>query len=296
MSSSEARRQVLVHAAGAEVVRMQARAGDPLVELHQLLALLERPEERRHRADIQREGGDVEQVVEDAGDLVEQHADILAARRHFDAQQLLDRQREGVLLAHRRDVIEPVEIGDRLEVGLVLDQLLGAAMQQADMRDRRAHHLAVHLQHQAQHAVRRRMLRPEIHGQRLDLDFGHQSTWSPSRRPAAGAAAHAFPRAEEIEAAEILGQLHRLVDHALLLLVVAHLDIAGQREVLAQRMPLEAVVGEDAAQVRMVGEEDAVQVPGLALEPAGGRNRPSDRRHRRRPRRSSPSPGRAGYA
>ena len=78
---------------------------------------------------------------------------------------------------------------------------------------------------------------------------------------------HAFPGAEEIEAAELLGQLHRLVDHALLLVVVAHLDIAGQREVLAQRMALEAVVGEDAAQIGMVGEEDAVHVEGLALEP-----------------------------
>ena len=64
-------------------------------------------------------------------------------------------------------------------------------------------------------------------------------------------------------------QLHRLVDDPLLLLVVAHLDIAGQREILAQRMPLEAVIGQDAAQIGMVAEKDAVHVPGLALEPAG---------------------------
>jgi hypothetical protein len=74
---------------------------------------------------------------------------------------------------------------------------------------------------------------------------------------------------EEVEVAEFLRELHRLVDHALLLVVVAHLDEAGQREVLAQRMPLEAVVGEDAAQVRMAGEQDAVHVVGLALEPVG---------------------------
>jgi hypothetical protein len=37
------------------------------------------------------------------------------------------------------------------------------------------------------------------------------------------------------------------------------LDIAGQREILAQRMPLEAVVGQDAAQVRVVRRTDAVQ-------------------------------------
>ncbi len=96
----------------------------------------------------------------------------LGARRRLDAEQLLDRQREGVLLAHRRDVIEPVEIRHGLKEGLVLDQLLGAAMQEADMRIGALDHLAVHLQNEAQHAMGRRMLRPEIHGEGLDESFG----------------------------------------------------------------------------------------------------------------------------
>ena len=70
-----------------------------------------------------------------------------------------------MLLVHRRDVVEPVEIGQRLQIGLVLDQLLGAAMQQPDMRIDALDHLAVELEHEAQHAVRRRMLRPEIDGE-----------------------------------------------------------------------------------------------------------------------------------
>ena len=74
---------------------------------------------------------------------------------------------------------------------------------------------------------------------------------------------------QEIEIAELLLQLDRLVDHALRLVVVTHLDEAGQREILAQRMALEAVVGEDAAQVRMAGEQDAVEIVGLAFEPVG---------------------------
>ena len=85
-----------------------------------------------------------------------------AAPRHLDAEQLLDREAEGVLLVHRRDIVEPVEIGHRLQVGLVLDQLLGAAVQQADMRIDALDDLAVELQHEPQHAVRRRVLRPEI--------------------------------------------------------------------------------------------------------------------------------------
>ena len=70
-----------------------------------------------------------------------------------------------MLLVHRRDIVEPVEIGQRLEIGLVLDQLLGAAMEQPDMRIDAVDHLAVELEHEPQHAVRRRMLRAEIDGE-----------------------------------------------------------------------------------------------------------------------------------
>src|SRR5512139_3919217 len=62
---------------------------------------------------------------------------------------------------------------------------------------------------------------------------------------------------------------HRLVHDAALRLVVAHFDVADQREVLAERVPDEAVIGEDAAQVRVAAEQNAEQVERLALEPVG---------------------------
>ena len=142
-----------------------------------------------------------------------EHADELAAARHRDAEQLLDRQREGVLLVHRRDVVEPVEIGDRLQVGLVLDQLLGAAVEQADMRIDALDDLAVELQHEAQHAVRRRMLRPEVDGEGADVGFSHGYCFAFSS-PGSDVFG-AFPRRQEIEVAEFLRELHRLVDDAL---------------------------------------------------------------------------------
>ena len=101
-----------------------------------------------------------------------------ARLRHLDAEQFFDRQAERVLLIHRRDIIEPVEIRHRLQIGLVLDQLLGAAMQQTDMRVDALDHLAVELEHQPQHAMRGRMLRPEIDGEIAERGFGHQSTSS----------------------------------------------------------------------------------------------------------------------
>ncbi len=85
-----------------------------------------------------------------------------ARMRDLEAHQLLDGEHEAVLHAHRRAVIEPVEVRQRLGVGLVLDQLLGAAVEQADMRVDPLDDLAVQLHDQAEHAVRRRVLRPEV--------------------------------------------------------------------------------------------------------------------------------------
>src|SRR5208337_143458 len=70
-----------------------------------------------------------------------------------------------MLLVHRRDVVEPVEIGDRLQVGFVFDELLGGAMEQTEMRVDALDQLAVELQDHAQHAVCRRVLGSEIDGE-----------------------------------------------------------------------------------------------------------------------------------
>jgi hypothetical protein len=94
--------------------------------------------------------------------LVEHDADVLGAQRHLDAEQLFHRQAVGVLVAHHRDVVETVQVGQGLQPGARLGQLLGGAMQQADMRIGANDDFAVEFQHQAQHAVRRRMLRTEV--------------------------------------------------------------------------------------------------------------------------------------
>ena len=97
-------------------------------------------------------------------------------------QQVLDREHVGVLLRHRRDVVEAIEVADALDVGPVLDQLLGAAMEQADVRVGALDDLAVELEHEAQHAVRRRVLRPEVHRVVLQRDVGHRALAVSRRR------------------------------------------------------------------------------------------------------------------
>src|SRR5260370_14862740 len=74
------------------------------------LALLD-VKRRRERADVQRLRRHVEEMREQAPDLAIKDADELPALGHHDAEQLLGCQTERVFLVHRRDVIEPVEIG-----------------------------------------------------------------------------------------------------------------------------------------------------------------------------------------
>jgi len=151
-----------MYAADSEIGRMHAATRGALIEYHQLLALLEPPQRWGERAHVHGLGGDIEQMRKQPSDFAIEDADELRAAWDRDAQELFRRQAERMLLVHRRDIVEAVEIRDRLQIGFVLDQLLGAAMKQADMRIDPLHHLAVEFKHEAQDAVRGRMLGAEI--------------------------------------------------------------------------------------------------------------------------------------
>ena len=170
----ELRRQVLVHAAHAEILGVHAASRGALVEDHQLLAFLEAPQRRGERTDVHGLRRDVQEVRQEPADLAVEHADQLRALWHGQLEQLFRREAEGVLLVHGRDVVEPVEIADRLQVGLVLDELLGAAVEKADVGIDALHHLAVELEHEAQHTVGGGMLRPEIDVELADVGLAHQ--------------------------------------------------------------------------------------------------------------------------
>ena len=174
-------------AARAEIVHVHARAAYPLAELHQPLAFLEAPQHGRHGAHVHGIRAHVEDVAEDAPDFGVEHADVLGPGRHLDPEKLLHGKGERVLLVLRGDVVEAVEIGYRLEVTLVLDKLFRAPVQEPDVGVGALDDLAVHLQHQAQHAVGGGMLRPEVEGEVLDLGLGHQASpsafSSPGRTP-----------------------------------------------------------------------------------------------------------------
>ena len=164
-------RQIAIDAARTVIGRVHARAGYRLVNIHQIFALAEGVEEHRHRANVERVRTEPEQVIQDAGDLVEHHADVLRTFRHLNTDQLLDGHAVGMLVDHHRHVVETIHIRHGLQEGLGFRQFLGAAMQQADVRVGAFDDFAVEFQHQTQYAMSGGVLRAEV--DRVVANFGH---------------------------------------------------------------------------------------------------------------------------
>src|SRR5437879_13575553 len=99
-----------MHAANPEIVGMHAGARGALVKYHELFALFKTPQRRRQGANVHRLGGNVEQMREQPSDLAIQHADELAPSGNSEAEQLFGGETERMLLVHRRDIVEPVEV------------------------------------------------------------------------------------------------------------------------------------------------------------------------------------------
>src|SRR6266542_3470900 len=175
----ELRWQILMHTAGPKVIGVHPGSGGPLIEHHQLLAFLEAPQRRGQRADVHGLGGYIEKMREQPADLAIEYANELGASWHLDSQQPFRRQAERMLLVHRRDVVEPVEIGQGLQIGLVFDQLLRPAVQQADMGIDALDDFAIELKHEAQYAVGGRVLRPEIDREIAERRLVHPGSLKP---------------------------------------------------------------------------------------------------------------------
>lgn len=148
-------------------------AGQLFMEREAANAELGREIVRGKRSDIHCLGCDVEKMRKQASDFAVEHTNQLTTPRHFEAEQLFRREAERMLLVHRRDIVEPVKISDRLQIGLVLDQLLGATVKQADVRVDATDHLTVEFQYKAKYTVRRRILWAVIDGEIAKAGFRH---------------------------------------------------------------------------------------------------------------------------
>ena len=170
-------RQITIDATGTIVSRMHAGTRDRFITIHQVFALAKAIQENGHRANIEAVRPQPHQVIEQASDFIEHHADILRTYRRRDAHQFFDRQYITVLVAHHRYIIQTIHITDGLVVRLALGEFFGGPVQQANMRIGLQDDLSIHFQDQAKHAMRGRVLRSEI--EREIPDISHRAALFP---------------------------------------------------------------------------------------------------------------------
>ena len=154
--------QIARHAADARVARRKTRTREHFDEIVDLFALGERVKKDGHRTAIHRETANTEQVRADAGEFAAEDADRLPSRRKGPAHEFFDGHRVGDVVCERREVIQPIRVGDELVVVHVLGDLFVAAMQVTDVGSRLRDDLAVHFQNEPQHAMRSRVARAHV--------------------------------------------------------------------------------------------------------------------------------------
>src|SRR5918911_2303476 len=154
--------RIIRHASDPPSVAGQARAELPLEDFQNLFALAQRPQEHRHRADVQGVGGEPEQVRSDAVQLGQDGAYVVGARRDGKPHHLLDRLDPDQPVRDRRDVVETIPVRRDHRILAILCDLLHPAMQEAYVAVEINHRLAIEPQDDAQHAMRRRVLRPHV--------------------------------------------------------------------------------------------------------------------------------------
>ena len=168
-----ARRQVGRQTADRDVAVREPGAAGLLEEVEDLLPLAKRIQERAERAEVEAVSPHADQVAGNTIEFRDQHPQVAGLLAHLVLHQLLDGEGPAEIHVHRRQVVHPIRVGDELAVGEVLADLLGTAVQVADVRLHFRHDLAVGPKHEPEHAVRAWMLRPHVdeHLVRADVEL-----------------------------------------------------------------------------------------------------------------------------
>ena len=253
----------LLAAAEAHVIAHHAGAGQVLEQIEDFLAFAEGIHQGgAPRAHVAEDEAGERGVVDQAGQFGGDDADVFGALGHLDAGQFLHRQRVGPVVGQRADVVEPVRVGHRAEIGHVLADLLVVAVQVAEDRLQADHRLAVEHDIHAEHAVRGRVLRPERDVQQLVVVQHRLRPGPRAMRGRCGWLDHGMAGRGLLRGGRVMEP--RLFQHGVvrrgLVFVIVRRDV-----VLAHRMVGELVPHQDPAQVGMPGEDDAEKIKDLAL-------------------------------
>ncbi len=133
--------------------------------------LAEGVHERRPAASavLHQEAGEAGVVLE-ARQLGQDDTDVLRPFGNGLADEFFDGERVRPVVRHRIEVIEPVRVGHRTEVGRILAELLVIAMEVPEYRLQPDDGLAVQGDHHPEHTVGRRVVRPHRHLEEIAVE------------------------------------------------------------------------------------------------------------------------------
>ena len=158
----ESQRRFKRHPADTEIRGHHPLPADHLEKPQNVFALAEAIQEDRHRAQVHGVRAQPDQVRVDAGQFVHQNPHPLRFRRDLQPQQLLHCQAVGQVVGHGAEVVDAVGQRNHLLVELRFAGFFDAGVQVADFGLHADDRLAINFEHQSQHAMRRRVLRPHV--------------------------------------------------------------------------------------------------------------------------------------
>ena len=145
--------QVSHHTPNPGIRGRQPGPADGLHQAPDLLAGLDEVEEHRKGPQFHAVGRNAGEVIGNAGQLTDQHADVLATLRCLHVKEFLDRQDKRHVVDQRRHVIEPVSVRNHLRIGMALRLFFKGSMQVADLRIAIDNGLAVQFERQVNDAM-----------------------------------------------------------------------------------------------------------------------------------------------
>ena len=157
-----AARQIVRHAADAEPGRVHTETGNRFHQIVDFLTVGKGEEDRRHRADVLNERGDVQQVAVNTEQFRQHHANHINAIRDGDACQFLNGQHVWHFVHAAAEVFDTVGIRNVAVPGLTLAHLLGTTVVIADVRHAVDNLFAVKLKDNTECTVRRRVVWTEV--------------------------------------------------------------------------------------------------------------------------------------
>ena len=214
---------------------MHAGTRNRFIHVKQVFTLSEAVNQNIHCPAIETMRTQPHQMVQHAGDFREHDAYVLSADRHVQTHQPFYRQAIRMLIAHHRHIVEPVHIGQSLNIGFTFSQFFGCAVKQTNVRVSTLHHLAIKFKHQTQNTMGCGVLWPKV--QCVIFNISHMRSVQ--------TAVVVFTNDARCDLSWLYGD--GLVNHTLLLCVITHFDMTRRWEVFAERVSNETVVSEDAA-------------------------------------------------